>query len=119
MTKHSMFRTEFPPKPSKLPMHPVWRGIGLILMVILPVGSYLLASMLIENKERFPWVIIPSDIILNSYPTDPLILVRIFYALIILLILAAILAFFTFLISSLFGPDRYDPYDVPPDRIKK
>jgi len=119
MTKHSMFRTDFPPKPSKLPIHPVWRGIGLILMVVLPVGSYLLASMLIENKEQFSWIIIPTDLILNKYPSDPLILVRLFYALIILILVSAILAFFTFLIASLFGPSRYDPYDVPPYRVKK
>lgn len=119
MTKNSMYRSEFPPKPSKLPMHPVWRGIGLIMMVVLPVGSYLFASMLIDNKERFNWLIIPTDIVLNKYPNDPLILVRLLYALIILIAVGAILAFFTFLMSSLFGPSRYDPYDVPPDRVKK
>lgn len=119
MTKHSMFHTDFPPKPSRLPMHPVWRGIGLIMMVILPVGSYLLASMLIENKDRFSWVIIPTDLILNKFPKDPLILVRLLYALIILMIVAAVLAFFTFLTARLFAPSRYDPYDVPPDRVRK
>jgi hypothetical protein len=116
MTKHSMFRTDLPPKPSKLPMHPIWRGIGLILMVVLPVGSYLFATMLIENKDRYSWVIIPTDIVLNRYPNDPLILVRLLYALIILLAVAAVLAFFTFLMSSLFGPSKYDPYDAPPER---
>jgi hypothetical protein len=116
MTKHSMFRTDLPPKPAKLPMHPIWRGIGLILMVVLPVGSYLFATMLIENKDRYSWVIIPTDIVLNRYPNDPLILVRLLYALIILLAVAAVLAFFTFLMSSLFGPSKYDPYDAPPER---
>jgi len=116
MTKHNMFRTDFPPKPSKLPMHPVWRGIGLILMLVLPIGSYLFASMLIENNDRFSWVIIPTDIILNRYPQDPMILVRLLYALIILFAVAAVLAFFTFLMSSLFGPAKHDPYDAPPKR---
>ena len=97
-------------------MHPIWRGIGLILMVVLPVGSYLFATMLIENKDRYSWVIIPTDIVLNRYPNDPLILVRLLYALIILLAVAAVLAFFTFLMSSLFGPSKYDPYDAPPER---
>lgn len=113
MTKHSMFHTDLPPKPSKLPMHPIWRGIGLILMVVLPIGSYLFASMLIDNQDRYSWVIVPTDIVLNRYPQDPMILVRLLYALIILFIVAAVLAFFTFLMSSLFGPSRYDPYDAP------
>lgn len=119
MTKHSMFRSEFPPKPSKMPIHPIWRGIGLVMLVVLPIGSYLLASILIESKERFSWVIIPTDIVLNQYPKDPMILVRLFYALVILIGIAAILAFVTFLLTSLFGPSRYDPLDVPPGRVRK
>jgi hypothetical protein len=119
MTKHGMFQSNFPPKPSKLPMHPVWRGIGLIMMVVLPVGSYLLASMLIENRNTLSWVIIPTDIILNKYPKDPLILVRILYAVIILILIAVILAFFTFVAARLFGPSRLDPFDMPSDKVKK
>jgi aerobic-type carbon monoxide dehydrogenase small subunit (CoxS/CutS family) len=63
MTKHDMFQTEYPPRPQKLPIHPVWRGIGLILAVIIPLGSYLVASLLLSNREKYPWLIIPEDII--------------------------------------------------------
>jgi len=73
-----MFQNEYPPKPSKLPMHPIWRGIGLIMMVVLPAGSYLLANMLIEKKSLYSWVVIPTDLILNKFPKDPFILVRLF-----------------------------------------
>ncbi len=118
MTKHSMFRNEYPPKPSRLPTHPIWRGIGLIIMVVLPVGSYLLANLLIENQSRFSWVIIPTDLLLNKFPKDPMILVRLLYAVLIMIIIGSILAFFTFLTASLFGPPRYDPYDVPPEKVK-
>lgn len=118
MPKHSMFQNEYPPKPSRLPMHPIWRGIGLIMMVVLPAGSYLLANMLIERKSLYSWVVIPTDLILNKFPKDPLILVRLLYAAIILIIIASILAFVTFLTARLFGPPRYDPYDVPPEKIR-
>jgi len=119
MAKHNMFRTEFPPKPSKLPTHPIWRGIGLILMVILPIGSYFISSMLVDNKEKYSWLVIPQDIMLRNYPRDPYILVRVLYAFLILLIIWIVLAFFTFLSAKLFGPSRYDSYDVPPDKIMK
>lgn len=119
MTKHSMFTTQMPPKPSKLPMHPIWRGVGLIMLVVLPAMSYLIASVLINNKGNLSWIVIPSDIILYQYPKDPLILVRLLYAAIILLIIAAVLAFVTFLTARLLGPSRYDPYDLPPGSLKK
>lgn len=88
------------------------------MMVVLPVGSYLLANMLIERKSLYSWVVIPTDLILNKFPKDPLILVRLLYAAIILIIIASILAFVTFLTARLFGPPRYDPYDVPPEKIR-
>ncbi len=119
MTKHSMFRTEFPPKPSRLPPHPIWRGIGLLMLVVLPAGSYMLANMLIENKLKYSWLIIPEDIILRRFPKDPYILVRLLYALIILFAVAVVLALFTFLATRFFGPSRYDPYDLPPEKVIK
>lgn len=119
MTKHSMFHTEFPPKPSKLPPHPIWRGIGLLMIVILPAGAYLLANMLVDNRLKYSWLIIPEDLFLLRYPKDPYILIRILYALIILFIVVVVLAFFTFLAARLFGPSRYDPYDLPPEKVVK
>lgn len=119
MTKHNMFRTELPPKPSTLPPHPIWRGIGLIMLVVLPIASYLFANMIIENRQKYNWVIIPEDILLYRYPSDPYILVRILYAVIILLGVAAILAIITYLTARLFGPSRYDHFDVPPEHLTK
>lgn len=119
MTKHNMFHTEFPPKPSRMPPHPIWRGIGLLMIVILPAGSYILANMMLENKLKYSWLIIPEDIILRQYPKDPYILIKIFYALIILFAVVAILGLFTFVAARFFGPSRYDPYDLPPDKVIK
>ena len=119
MTKHDMFQTEYPPRPQKLPIHPVWRGIGLILAVIIPLGSYLVASILLSNREKYPWLIIPEDIILYKNPQDPYILVRLLYALIILVLVVGVLTLITFLISKIFGPSRYDPLDVPLDQVAK
>lgn len=117
MAKHNMFRSELPPKPSKLPVHPIWRGIGCILLVVLPIASYFIASMLINNKDRYPWLAIPEDILLNKYPKDPLILVRILYALVILVAIIAVLTLVVALTMRFFAPSKYDSVDIPPDKI--
>lgn len=119
MTKHNMFQTEYPPRPQKMPIHPVWRGIGLILAVILPLGSYIVASLLISNKDKYSWLIIPEDIILYKNPQDPYLLVRLLYTLIIIILIGGLLTLITFLIAKIFGPSRYDPLDVPLDQVAK
>lgn len=119
MAKHNMFRTELPPKPSKLPVHPIWRGIGCIMIAFLPLASYLISSILIDNREKYPWLIVPEDLIVNKYPKDPYIMARLIYALVILLIIIAVLSLVTALIMKIFAPPKYGPTDIPPERIIK
>lgn len=119
MAKHNMFRSELPPKPSRLPVHPIWRGIGCLLIVFLPFASYYIATILIESKDKFPWVIIPEDVILKNYPRDPLIAVRFIYALIIFIAVIAVLSLLTSIVMRLFSPSKYDPVDIPPEKIYK
>lgn len=104
MTKHNMFQTEYPPRPQKDADPSVWRGIGLILAVILPLGSYIVASLLISNKEKYSWLIIPEDIILYKNPQDPYLLVRLLYTLIIIILIGGLLTLITFLVAKIFGP---------------
>lgn len=119
MSKHNMFRTELPPKPSKLPIHPIWRGIGCIMISVIPLASYLISSMLIDSREKYAWLIVPEDLIMNKYPKDPLIVVRVLYALIILLVFIALMSLIISLIMKIFAPSKYDPMDVPPENIFK
>lgn len=119
MAKHNMFRSELPTKPSKLPVHPIWRGIGCILIGVIPLASYFISSLMIDNKEKYPWLIIPEDLVMQSYPKDPVIIVRFVYALIIMLIISAVLSLITALMMRLFAPSRYGPVDIPPEKIIK
>lgn len=119
MAKHNMYQSEIPPKPSKLPVHPIWRGIGCILIAVLPLASYFVTSIFIDNKEKYPWLIIPEDLLLKNYPKDPLIIVRIVYALVFLIAVMAILSLFVSIIMKLFSPSRYEPVDIPPEKIYK
>lgn len=118
MSNYSMYRKELPPNPKKLPAHPIWRGIGCLLLVIVPTISFVTSSYLIDNRLKVKWLLIPEGILLPRF-SDPFILVKILYALIFAFVVLAIVAFITFLINLLFGPKRYGPVDVPLESIKK
>ena len=119
MAKHNMFRKELPTAPDKRPLHPIWRGIGCIMAVVLPVVSFIVSTLLFENQEQFKWMIVPQELMLKNNPKDPLLLAKLVYAAIILFIIAAILAIITFFVNKLLGPSKYGPYDVPPERVQK
>lgn len=116
MSKYSMYQKELPPNPKKLPVHPVWRGIGCILLVVVPIISFIASTILINNRQHIKWILIPEDIIIQKL-WDPYILVKIVYALILSFVLLAIITIITFVTNRLFGPRPYGPVDVPPEKV--
>jgi uncharacterized membrane protein len=118
MSKHKIYRTETPPKPSQIPAHPIWRGIGCILSVFIPLISYFVASGLINNRGKISWLIIPQELIFSQLK-DPFLAIKLLYAGILVLIIAIILAFLTFSITRLFGPSKYGPHDIPPEKVTR
>jgi hypothetical protein len=99
-------------------VHPVWRGVGFLLMFLIPVLSYFGMIVLLDENGKRGWVPIQPDWLIKIGP-DPLLLVKIGVALALVIILFAILMFITFLINSLFAPSRYGPLDVPPATYRK
>lgn len=53
---------KFPTKETKKRIHPIWGGIGCILIPTYLVGSYLLAQWLIRQNKTLSLVYIPGDI---------------------------------------------------------
>ena len=111
MPKHNQYQVERPRDDKNKKVHPIWRGIGCVLSVIIPFFSYLTAVQLLNQHDKLPWVIIPPEIVLNT-SKDPLILVKILYGLIITLLLFALLGIVTFAVNRFFGPSTRGPYDV-------
>jgi len=119
-------------KKVKPEIHPIWRGIGCLMMIIVPVMAYALASLLVPvvratgrlpyqlfQRLQFPlWVyktpvLAPLGYFLGSIDS--------FWGLVILFIVSLIL--FSFLASFAYttvyqsmGPKRYSPIDAPPSR---
>ncbi len=54
--------------------HPIWRGVGFGLMVLLPIISYATALILIGMNNTERWIMIPRDLLVRNQ--DPLLLIK-------------------------------------------
>ena len=131
MSKYSPRNKPERPKLNK-EIHPVMRGIGCIMMVVVPVLSYV-ASVLIVNTEPLPLLpgmTRPIDIpnwlyALNGLApafqyieNQPFLVAYLVLALIISIFLFAILSIVYGFMYKAFGPSQYGPTDAPPIRKK-
>jgi hypothetical protein len=126
--------TTIRPKPKIEGPHPVWRGIGCILMIVVPIISLGLAELTVQSN----WAQLYVPYQLLGYPVMPAILWKPgfldpvlgfiqglpnFYGVLVLFLLYLIVigAFVSvgnaYLYKTL-GPPRYGPQDAPPPKIK-
>lgn len=96
----------------KKPTHPIWRGIGFILIILIPILSYVGALALLEENAKRGWFAIPADLLVPI--SDPFLGVKIGLAVVLMVILYSIYTLFSFIILSITAPPRYGPFDVPP-----
>jgi hypothetical protein len=87
--------------------HPIWRGIGCLLPVLIPLVSFAVAEILISNRTQYSWLIIPQDIVMYQFK-DPLIFVKLVYAAVFTAILALLLAIVTFVLNRFLAPKKRD-----------
>jgi hypothetical protein len=93
-------------------VHPVWMGIGFILMILIPVLAYLASPLILEENAKANWFPLPVDLIIKFQ--DPYILIKLLITLVICFLVYVLFLLVTFVLNSLFGPRRYIPPDVPP-----
>lgn len=99
-------------KPRHRGVHPVWRGIGFLLIFIIPVLSYAAALVTLEENAKRAWVAIPQELI--SPVVEPMLYAKIFLTVIFMFILYGIITFISFVLYSAFGPPLYGLLDAPP-----
>jgi quinol-cytochrome oxidoreductase complex cytochrome b subunit len=92
--------------------HPVWRGIGLLLMVLLPVMGYIGALMILDENRRQSWFRIPSDLLIAG--PDQLLLVKAILTVAIAAVLYFITMMITFIVFRIVSPPKLGPTDAPP-----
>lgn len=120
MSKYMKYndRSRMAERPWKI--HPIWRGIGCLLMLMIPVMAYAGAVVLVRENSQNKWLPMPAELMQTvniPYLGD----VKAFFAVLIVTVLLMIIGFGVVtilysLIYSAFGPPRLGPLDAPPVR---
>lgn len=104
-------------------VHPIWRGVGFAMMVLIPVIGYAASDVLIKQNDIHQWTPLPVDLFakpgefLYNYFPDPLLYIRIMIFVAVVAVLFALFTLVSFMMNGMFGiTDRNDPYYVPPVR---
>ncbi len=107
-------------------VHPIWRGVGFAMMILIPIISYAAMNVLLQQNGIHNWFPLPVDLIakpgefLYQLIPDPMLYIKGTIFIAFLLIFFAIFTFFSFVMNSMFGVNRHsDPYYVPPVRRRK
>jgi hypothetical protein len=133
MGKYGTYEFTRPGEQKRREPHPIWRGIGCLFMIIVPIVSYAGAALLVRENMEQHWFEVPVELAgaLNFAPVYNFIpplrnflvsLGPIYYLDILLTVGLMIVGFGAMsvvysLMYKAVGPDRYGPYDSPP--IKK
>lgn len=116
-------------------VHPVMRGIGCIMMVVVPILAYGLSVLLVNYGARNAWPIPPDWLGMPQFPpllksisglaaairfleTIPNLTANLVFTVAITIVTGGIMSILFGYIYQIFGPSRYGPTDVPPPRVK-
>ena len=134
MGKYTTYSRQ-PPKPRNVGVHPVMRGIGCIMMVVVPILAYGAAVLLVNYAIGQNWPVPPSwlgrieihPLLLRLQGLAPVwnfllqqnnLLANLIFALVITVVVGSLMSILYGYLYSIFGPPRYGPQDAPPIRVK-
>ena len=134
MGKYTTYKRT-PPKPRNLGVHPVMRGIGCIMMIVVPLLSYGIALFLVDYGIRQRWPLPPSwleplsihPLLLRLRGLDPVwnfllrqdnLIAVLIFTIATIIVIGGLMSVLYGYIYTLFGPSQYGPQDAPPIRVK-
>lgn len=120
MGKYDKFSSQSRMAKKPWDIHPIWRGIGCLMMLLIPIMSYAGAVLLVQANQEQRWFVMPRELMVKISlpvigPVEHLwanLLLTLALSLVGFALLTAVYA----LVFQLVGPDRYGPLDVPPER---
>ena len=121
------------PKRRSYGVHPVMRGIGCIMMIVVPILSYGAALLLVDYAIRQGWPLPTSwlqpitihPLLFRLRGLAPLwnfllvqdnLMAIVVFTIAIIVVIGGLMSIIYGYIYSLFGPPQYGPQDAPPIR---
>ncbi len=134
MGKYSSVRKQAPP-PRNQGVHPLMRGIGCIMMILVPILAYGSSVLLVNYGASHGWPIPPNWLgtptfnqllwklqglttVLTFLQAQTNLIANLVFAVAITVLIGGIMSMIYGYIYTIFGPPRYGPTDAPPERIK-
>ncbi len=120
MAKYSQHLRPHEPDRDPTEVHAIWRGIGCIFMIIIPIMAYAGAIKLVDQNLENKWV--PPTQALYQTVTLPVIgpvphlYANLIVAVLLCLLGYAVVVFFYTLFYKFAGPPRLGPLDAEPIR---
>ncbi|MFN2120257.1 MAG: hypothetical protein ACK2T0_07710 [Anaerolineales bacterium] len=122
-----------PPKPPRQPAA-IWRGIGCVLMIVVPVVAWILASATIDNGLELGWpmpyqltgyAVMPQALwgiqgaapILTFLEQQPHLYASLLLCVVYIILVGALISVIYSILYRFIGPPRYGPLDAPPPRV--
>lgn len=115
MGKYSEPYRRAPIPPRSRTIHPIWRGIGCLLFILIPVLAFAGARVLVQENARQNWLAIPAEL-RNSFNMP--VIGQVFYAdlmaaLALMVVGYGLLIVLYAILYRLFGPPAHGPLDSP------
>jgi len=98
------------------PTHPIWRGIGCLLLILLPIIAFAGAKLLVQANRTRRWIQIPAELT-GSFLIP--VVGRVYYADLAVTVGLIIIGFGIItvvyaIVYKFLGIPRYGPLDSPP-----
>jgi len=119
MGRYSHRPTEVKERPYEI--HPIWRGIGCIMLIIAPFMAFSAAHILVNLDMEYGWLAVPREM-RGAVTIDLLgLTIEHLYADLLIMVLLLLLGFGLLMvlyaiIYGMTGPKRFGPMDSPPIR---
>jgi uncharacterized membrane protein YphA (DoxX/SURF4 family) len=120
MGKYGKISMQAPPPPRPWSVHPIWRGIGCLMVLIGPFVAIAAAHILLDMNLEQGWFAIPRELAAPyTLPAANYTITHFFgdllLAVVFLLIGFSVIMIVYSIIYSIMGPPRYGPLDARPN----
>lgn len=123
MGKYDSYNPQSYKAASREGVHPVWRGIGCVLMILIPIMAFAGAVLLVQANLEQKWLPTPYElaqpVLLPYFGRVNYLYAYLLVAVILSLIGFALLSVVYALVYNLIGPSQYGPVDSLPVRHQK
>lgn len=103
-------------------VHPIWRGIGCLMLVIIPAMAWAAAYEFMQIAPSLDWFPAERGMYANidlDYFVLPFSLGQLIFTLLFMTMGFVVFAFIYSFVYSIAGPPKYGPTDAPPPRKRK